>query len=65
MREEDDAGDEVGVCGGEGEGDWSCRGTKPPSRRRGWEGVERLPGGGILVRGVEDADDALALVEPG
>jgi len=61
MREEDDAGDEVGVCGGEGEADLVLPRDKPPSRRREWEGSSVRQVAGVLVRGVADDDRRPAL----
>ena len=63
--EEDDGGDEFGVCGSEGEGDGPAEGPAANQKAR-VGGMGRLAcEGGVLVRDVADDDDALALVKPG
>ena len=60
-----DTGDKVGVCSGEGDGSAKGSATHEKVQVGGVECGD-LPGeGGILVRDVADANDALALVEPG
>ena len=61
--EEDDGGDEFGVCGSKGEG----KGDGPAANQRAWVGgIECLASeGGVLVRDVADADKALAIMAPG
>ena len=63
--EEDDSGDEFGVCGGEGKG--TGKGDGPAANQRAWVGgIECLASeGGVLVHDVADADKALAIMAPG
>ena len=55
------------VCGGESEGDGPAMG--PAAKQRAWVGgigIKHLAcEGGVVVHNMADADDVLALMEPG
>ena len=60
-----DAGDKVRVCSSEGDGSTEGSATHKKVQVGGVKCGDLLGEGGILVHNMADANDALALVEPG